>query len=244
MKRSGRATLALLTAGAVSLSLAAVTGAAPPRSRTMAVNHMYNQRYCEYLIVTGALPTLSATIWNTFGLDDCPAALWTATDVSALKTEFGALRVVLNGPRYWLMERGSITLQSGSKDGLGTVRSFAGLRMRAVATVQVPITNGVPGSSPYNEVTVNRRNTFVWSHRNPVHELLAPNGRVYVMQSYSQIVDPSLTLAQLPGLGSRLKLPPGWRYRTRWLSHDLALSTTGEATVVQDDLQNTYQRER
>ena len=64
------------------------------------------------------------------------------------------------------------------------------------------------------------------------------------MQSYSQIVDPELTLAKLRKLGKRLRLPDGWRYRTRRLKRELVLSASGAATITQDDLQNTYQLAR
>jgi hypothetical protein len=64
---------------------------------------------------------------------------------------------------------------------------------------------------------------------------------VYVMQAYAQILDPTLTIGKLRTLGRRLDLPAGWRYRTRRLTHDLALGANGTATIVQDELQNTYQ---
>jgi hypothetical protein len=63
------------------------------------------------------------------------------------------------------------------------------------------------------------------------------------MQSYSQIKDPTESVNDLPGLGSRLQLPAGWRYGTRTLRQDLVLAAHGSATVVQDELLNTYQRE-
>jgi hypothetical protein len=62
------------------------------------------------------------------------------------------------------------------------------------------------------------------------------------MQSYSQIIDPSLSYADLATLGSRLKPPKGWEYRTRTLTADLVAQAQGEAHVLQDELQNTYQR--
>ena len=43
------------------------------------------------------------------------------------------------------------------------------------------------------------------------------------MQAYAQIVDKSLTYADLPGLGSRLKLPSGWRYTSMVPESDLVL---------------------
>jgi hypothetical protein len=61
------------------------------------------------------------------------------------------------------------------------------------------------------------------------------------MQASSRIVDPTLSYADLPNLGTKLKLPPGWTYRTKVLDRDLGLGTiNGLARVVQDDLENTY----
>jgi hypothetical protein len=43
-------------------------------------------------------------------------------------------------------------------------------------------------------------------------------------------------------LGSRLKLPEGWRYSAVVPEGDLTLGANGTAMVVQDDLDNTYQK--
>jgi hypothetical protein len=74
-----------------------------------------------------------------------------------------------------------------------------------------------------------------------VFELVAPGGDTYVMQSYAQIKDPKLSIGKLGSLGRRLKPPPGWRYRTRELKRELVLTARGKATILQDELQNTYQ---
>jgi hypothetical protein len=39
-----------------------------------------------------------------------------------------------------------------------------------------------------------------------------------------------------------LKLPSGWRYTSMVPESDLILGAQGKATVVQDDLENTYQK--
>jgi hypothetical protein len=49
-------------------------------------------------------------------------------------------------------------------------------------------------------------------------------------------------MASLDDLGTRLKLPHGWSYQTLMPTQDLILETNGTATVLQDDLLNTYQR--
>lgn len=54
-------------------------------------------------------------------------------------------------------------------------------------------------------------------------------------------MDPKLTRRKLGGLGTKLALPEGWKFRTRLLKRDLTLKTNGKTTVLQDELQNTYQ---
>jgi hypothetical protein len=140
--------------------------------------------------------------------------------------------VVLNGPRHFLMDSATAAT--------GRVRSFRGLRMRRVATI--PIRNAADlVQTPYTDRTIARTNTWRWRNGRTVFELVAPGGDTYVMQSYAQIKDPKLTIGKLDSLGRRLALPPGWRYRTRALRRPLVLTARGKATVLQDELQNTYQ---
>ncbi len=75
-----------------------------------------------------------------------------------------------------------------------------------------------------------------------MYELVPPTGPSYVMQSFAHIVDNTLTIDSLASLADRLRLPSGWRYQVRNLEQDMVLRTTGQITVIQDDLQNTYQR--
>jgi hypothetical protein len=72
--------------------------------------------------------------------------------------------------------------------------------------------------------------------------LEGPDGSRYVMQAYAQIVDKTLTYDDLPALGAKLKLPEGWHYSTTVPQQDIVAGAKGTATVVQDDLDNTYQK--
>lgn len=51
------------------------------------------------------------------------------------------------------------------------------------------------------------------------------------------------TIDDLPSLAYSLKLPSGWKYKTRVLTQDLTTETdpNGIAHMIQDDLQNSYQ---
>jgi len=227
------AVLAVLAAGALASPAMA--------DRTANSKGMYNERYCEYLFVHLGSSGLYADVYNTFGLNRCPAAWWKASNAQALSTEMGALVTKLNGPRYWIIDRARIRFNTSTTPPQGTVRSFSGQKMRLLTTVDVPVVNGVPGIQPYAETTVNRTTNFTFSRRHPLRVLVAPGGKRYAMQAYSQIKDPTLTEKKLNALGSRLALPEGWRYEVRRLRKDLTLRTVARTTVIQDELENTYQ---
>jgi hypothetical protein len=222
-----------LIAGAAAVaSVLAVASPATAAERTS--GEIYNTRYCEVLELRVLPPDAVVTVWNTIGFSNCPAAAWSALDPAAIAAARGDAAVILNGPRYWLMD--------SAKGRTGRSEVFGSLRFRKVATI--PIRSGAElAQAPYTERTIVRRNTWTWKKGRTVFELLGPGGAAYVMQSYSQIRDPSQSLADLPSLPGRLTLPERRRFRQRKLRRDLVLAAHGTATIVQDDLLNTYQRE-
>ena len=190
-------------------------------------------RYCEILVVKGRFRKLKATVYNTFGKNDCPEEVWSSIDTDQLKEDLDARAAVKNGPRYFMMDRIGAAV-SGPRES----KSFQGMEMYEVATVRVKKQSG-----PYNETTVNRTTVFVFKAGSVTYQLTGPKGS-YVMQSYSQIVDKDLAEGDLENLADRLDLPRGWEFKVVRLEEDLVLNTVeeGKATVVQDDLRNTYQR--
>ena len=42
--------------------------------------------------------------------------------------------------------------------------------------------------------------------------------------------------------GGRLHLPTGWHYRVRQLAQECVLRTNGQAYLIRDDFENSYQR--
>ena len=62
------------------------------------------------------------------------------------------------------------------------------------------------------------------------------------MQAASREIDKNLTLADLDDLGARLQLPNGWQYRVRVLDEDETYQIDGTAYIIQDELQNSYQK--
>jgi hypothetical protein len=195
-------------------------------------------RYCEIIPVYRDGISFNLEVYNTLGQNDCPPAIWDAIDPKALAKELGAEEVVMNGPRFWVMDH--IIASGDTKDGATKV--FAGLAATQRATLSLPFRDIIFGSRPYSEKTINRDTTYVYDAGKPVYEITDDDGNVYVMQTYAEIVDKDLTMDDLATLGERLKLPRGWSYAARTLDAELQLTASGEAYLIQDELQNSYQR--
>lgn len=195
-------------------------------------NDLSGKRYGEVLLVTPGEAGPAATVYNSFPLNDCPAELWSALDAHAIATENGAAAALLNGPRYWLMNAIEKTPQ-----GPQVTKTFGGIDMIQQATVLLSSMN----PAPYSVNEVSRNTVFVFNAGEQVYELIDSDGQRWVMQSWSQVADPNLSRADLPGLASRLDLPQGWTYRPRVLTDTLRVDTRAEpAHVLQDNLTNSY----
>jgi hypothetical protein len=120
--------------------------------------------------------------------------------------------------------------------------SFGGIEMNLRATLKVGLLKQLLGSKQYSPNEIIRTTNFIYKAGTPIYELTSPADEVYVMQSYSQIVNPNLAMSDLPDLAKQLKLPTGWTYKTRVLDQELSLIANGIAYVLQDNLSNSYQR--
>jgi hypothetical protein len=196
------------------------------------VDGVFGKRYGEVLLVRSGEQGPEATVYNTFPLNECPAELWDKLDAQAIASENHAITALLNGPRYWLMS--SIGKQNGEAQ---EHKSFGGLEMIRQATVKLSSMN----PAPYNVNKVDRKAIFVFDAGREIYQLIDPDERCWVMQTYSQTVDRDLALQDLPGLAGRLSLPSGWRYEASTPSTPLRVdTTTTDACVIQDDLANSY----
>jgi hypothetical protein len=197
-----------------------------------------NVRYCEVIPVTRKGVTLTSWVYNTLGLNDCPAAEWDALTEDEVNEEYGSVGAKLNGPRYWVIDKlvGSGSTTTGEKF------TFGGIEMELRAKLETKLREGTVGEQFYVPNQVQRDTVYTYKAGQPVYELTSPEGDVYIMQSYAQIKDKNLSIDDLASLESKLELPEGWTYTTRTLTEDLLLDSGGLAYVINDDLYNAYQR--
>ena len=175
---------------------------------------------------------------NPGRLNDCPESRWAALDAGTIAVANSVPFAELNGPRYWLMN--SITKE---RSGPEVIKTFGGIAMIKEATVVLG-TSVAAALVPFTPHTVSRQASFTFAKGRQVYELVEPGGTAWIMQTYSQAKDPNLSQTDLPGLGSRLTLPPGWTYRIRTLTKPLVVATANRpAQVLQDNLENSYSKE-
>jgi hypothetical protein len=218
------------TSGSASASDAAGSG-------RVSQGGLRDYRYCEILVIHGVGDSIVGDVYNTVGLNECPQSQWESIDADSLRKALHASAIVMNGPRYFAMDSNSVGTP-------GPTVTFDSLQMHVVAQILLP-----PGSllgsnrqEPYREHTIARSTRYVYLAGDSVYALVSPGG-TYVMQAYSQIVDPTFSHDDLGTLGSRLKLPPGWTYRAMTIPSNLVLVPPNDtATITQDELQNSYQR--
>ncbi|MFK0256205.1 hypothetical protein [Streptomyces sp. NPDC090445] len=215
-------------------SAAASPGASTPS--TLHFSDLRDTRYCEMFLIKNIPGGTQTTIYNTVGLNTCPTAQWNALNPQAVAKKFGVNSMYKNGQRFWVLDRVVI---ANAKD----VQNFGGILSRNVATADVTgASSGHP--APYQQTTVNRTTQWYYEAGSLVYELVDPNGQRFAMQAYSRIVDPALTIDDLPDLAYRLHLPSGWKFQTRYLDDNMSVvPVNGKATITQDELQNTYMKE-
>jgi hypothetical protein len=199
-------------------------------SMTAALIHKTrDMRFCEILVVRES----GIEIYNTTGINDCPAELWDALDTKALAKKLGAGEVQLNGPHFWMMDTQTVSF--------GKTVSFGGLEARFVAVLDPSVVakGGKKGSAPYIVFNPKKTQKMIYAKGKPVFELVDPDGRAYVLQAH----EAKFPIETLGSLGKQMKqLPQGWQYRTRTLTEDLVLDLTPDMTIyaVGDEFHQYY----
>jgi hypothetical protein len=195
-------------------------------------------RYCEVIPSVPAGSTVTTSVYNTLGYNACPPLKWAALTADKVNREFGSQSAKLNGPRHWVIDG----MQASGSSDTGKTFTFGGIEMGLRATLTTQAGQPTVGDQVYVPNEVKRDTVWIYDAGKPIFELIDPQGNVYVMQSYAQLADRTLTIEQLPNLSSKLKLPQGWSYKTETLSSELDLNSNGLATVVNDDLYDSYQK--
>jgi hypothetical protein len=212
------------------------TGTNTNTDGSFTITDVRGDRYCEILVGYISGGNVSFDVYNTYQLNECPEADWEAIDPEQVKSDQRADVIVMNGPRFWLMDSFVATPTDTDTEMFGTIEMYiAGVLVMPVAEV----VNG--GIEAYAGHTVNRTTVWTYNSGSAVYELTDADGNIYDMQSYTTKELPQ-TEASLANLGDVLEVPTGWSFNSRVLDAQLDVAAVaGEAHITQDENDNTYQ---
>jgi hypothetical protein len=191
----------------------------------------------EIFLLTRAVERMDALVYNSTGFGSVDADAFSAIDVGELARETGSDRVWKNPRRFWTMDALTINL-------VGDPRDLGGVRFNLMAHMQMPADFDFAqdqSAHAYNPMEIRRVTRYEFTAGRPVHLLRSPDGTTWVMQTYTDHIDSTLTEAALPDLGERLALPEGWAFKSVTLGRELTITTGGLAHIVPDNLSNMYQ---
>jgi hypothetical protein len=213
----------------------------PNTGNTVYLENARDYAFCEFEVVTGAPPAVVVEVYNTSGQVPCLPAQFGPIDAKALAQELGTAMVAKNPTRFWLMDEIWVY-------DVGETHDFDGVKATWMAKIEAKANPFAEEGKPfpsYKQNAIARNSKFLWKKGSEVYLLKDPDGRTWIMQAYTNLVDRTLTSADLPKLGSKLKLPAGWTYEAKTLDRDFTYipsASTGHIThAVADDLQNMYQ---
>jgi len=170
-------------------------------------------------------------------LEGCDVGIGGITEEMVYEVYPDAVGIHFNGPRYWVAtERDACCGSTGSAYATlpGSRKTIGGLPFLKIAEATVATME----ESPYTPVVVERSLEMTWLAGQDAFQLTDPDGSLYLMQSFAAYVAP-LQLEDLYGLAARLALPDDWTYEVVTLKATVTHAKI-LATVVTDDLKNTY----
>ena len=226
------------TTAAAAAAAPGGTAAAVGTSSSSIPSELRDLRYCEVIPSVDGNGSTTTYVYNTLGQNLCPSEKWNQLTEDEVNEAYGSQSAELNGPRHWVLD----SLDASGATASGQTFTFGGIEMNLRATLTTPAGQATVGNQLYTPNEVARDTIWVYDAGRKIYKLTDPDGNVYVMQSYSQSADTTLTIKQLDDLADKLTLPAGWSYSTETIDQELQLNSNGLATVVNDNLYNSYQR--
>ena len=230
------AALALFSAACAVASAEAET-LAPTKAtpgKELHVTDTRNMPFCEIEVVAGFPPLVNFE--NTTGASDCPPDKFDAIDTKALTNAIGADWIILNPRRHWTMDE--VWLFQ-----IGDTYDFAGVKATWMGSTR-PMEFLKAAGGEYQPFETNRASKYFYQKGKPVYLLTPPDKQaVFVMQSWTDHVDRTLTEDKVPDLDKILTLPKGWTFSVKTLDQDLTIAPQPPdytAHSLVDNLKNVY----
>lgn len=195
-------------------------------------------RFCEVALITGTSHSNAiAEFYNSTGVDDPTPERFAAIDSAKIVKENDVRASFLNPVRYWMMDEFWV-------NEAGVDKTFGDIKMTWMGVVPVNELEKGVSKGHYVPGYIYRNTQYKFNKGSEIYILDAPDGEVFVMQSFTNYVQKTVDVNHISELGPLLSLPQGWKFRAVVLDQDLIVNqekTNYLAHVFQDDLKNAYQ---
>ena len=146
-------------------------------------------------------------------------------DKAQIIKDNGARDAFLNPSRHWTWDEFWVY-------EVGDERQFGPVKMAYMGVVPVAVMKKAVGAGHYHPGQITRNNKYLFKKGTTVYLLDMPDGKVLVMQSWTNFTNKGETADNLKDLGSQFKqLPPGWKFRTKVLDRDLTVAAAARRTT-------------
>ena len=218
-------------------------------AKNVRFDNMHRVRYIEIFVFGGNPITgnLRANVYNTSlvqgfnpkgNKDSAPQSYVEGLNTEALKKQFGALAVALNGPKLWMLDWFEVPL--------GKEREFNGKMIPWCATLHLKKAELEEMTKlSYVSTTIERKSKIGYDKGTLVFLIDDAEGNTWIMKGFQLGMKPRWTYEEFAAdpASHFQKLPPGWKYRTKILDQDLILvPETGVATIMSDEFFNVYDK--
>jgi hypothetical protein len=200
-----------------------------------------NYQFCEVAVFYGtSMENAVADFYSPTGIDHCSPEQFAQIekDKEQIVKQMGARDAFLNPSRQWTWDEFWVY-------EVGDVQQFGPVKMVYMGVVPVEVVKQAVGAGHYHPGQISRSNKYLYKKGSTVYPLDMPDGKVLVMQSWTNFVNKGETPAHLKDLGSQFKqLPPGLKFRAKVLDRDLTVQPPPPnhlARLTQDEFQNTCQ---
>ena len=132
----------------------------PCVERTQFMDHgdnLRNVRYGEIIPIFRKGAKLYIEVYNTVEHNELPADIWDNLDPVEMAEHYGADKILMNGPRYWV-----INAADGNTDKLNNkIADFGGIEMKLVASLDETLFSMNLGKNYYTESSVERETNWI-----------------------------------------------------------------------------------
>jgi hypothetical protein len=170
--------------------------------------------------------------------DTAPDDYVLGIDKEAIKKQFNAYAVSINGPKLWMLDEIDIPL--------GIDREFNGKQIPWCAELHLSPQQLVTlGKEGYKTTTIERKSKFEYKKGTQAFLIDDADGNTWIMKGIEIGIPAQYTYDQYAANQTTMykKLPQGGKVRTRILDQDLILiPETGVATIMPDEFFNVYDK--